>query len=171
MLLAALLLRRSELAAKAAVDSDVRLVPIRKITTHDLVFISTFFPLPKTFAPTLTLAEPGYSAIGIAPFTYHWAAGHEIAIYVDTNDAPANANLAKAVEDGIAAWKNIALLGDVRMKIVANFRDADVIVHHSLAPLLIDPDPCVRVPTGAGGYTFFCIGDDSVPLTLALRAA
>jgi predicted Zn-dependent protease len=117
-------------------------------------------------APTMTLDEPAYSPTGITQFLYSWTAAHEIRIYVDRNQEPEGVDLDAAVRAGIAAWEKTGWLGEVRMRVVANFADADVIFHHSRAPRIVSSDQCEPFDFGAGGYTFFCITADSQPVRL-----
>lgn len=103
--------------------------------------------------------DVGYDPIELVPFVYHWAPGKEIAVYVDRRDEPDGVDLAAAVEAGIAAWEAVGLLGEVKMKIVGNVRDADVIVHHAQANMLVtvDPEQCPPPADLGGGRTYFCI--------------
>ena len=119
-------------------------------------------------SPTLFVASPGYNPTSLAPFIYHWPAGHTIAIYADRTEEPPGADLLAAVKDGIAAWEAVARLGEIRLRVVSDVHDADVVFHHSRAPRLVESDVCSPFDIGAGGYTFFCLTDDLDPVTLGL---
>jgi len=116
--------------------------------------------------PTITIGPAGYSPTNIVPFRYHWRPGHNIAIYVDRSDEPSGIDLTAAVKSGIAAWTNIARLGDVQMHVVTDVHDADVIFHHYLSTPLVQSDVCPLFSTGAGGQTQFCVTEDSVAVPL-----
>jgi hypothetical protein len=110
--------------------------------------------------PVMTTGEPAYDSKSIVPFSYHWQAGHDIAIYVDTLRQPDDADLPAAVRSAIAAWESIATLGEIRLHIVNDVHDADVIFHHYLAPLLVQSDVCPIFLSGAGGQTSLCVTGD-----------
>ena len=116
--------------------------------------------------PSIATQDPGYDPETIAPFIYHWAPGHDIAIFVDRTGEPADADLDTAVRNGIAAWEGVGLLGEIRLHIVTDVHKADVIFHHATAPRLIGSETCSPVDIGAGGNTFFCVSDDMQSLVL-----
>jgi hypothetical protein len=126
--------------------------------------------------PGITVAGPGsdryagYDPASITGFIYHWPAGHNIAIYVDRTDEPADADLGNAVHAAIAAWEPVARLGEVRMHVVTDVHDAEVIFRHSHAPTLVGSAQCDQFGIGAGGVTFFCVPDATplVPVRLDL---
>jgi predicted Zn-dependent protease len=121
-------------------------------------------------SPTMTVADRGYPPTGLVPFTYHWAPGQEIRIFVDETAEPEGVDLEAAVRDGIAAWEATALLGEVRMRIVGNPGEADVIVHHAGAPPLVSFDPEICSPNDLGaGRTFFCVTEELVAQNLPLN--
>jgi predicted Zn-dependent protease len=110
-------------------------------------------------APLMAVDDVGYDPLGLVPFVYHWSPGHEIAIYVDKRGEPSGVDIEAAVKAGIAAWESVAFLGEVRMKVVADVHEADVIVHHADAPGLItvDLEQCPPPADLGGGRTYFCI--------------
>ena len=99
---------------------------------------------------------------------YHWDPGHEVTIFVDPNSAAPNTDLEAAVREGIAAWTTVGLLGEIRMRVVNDVHDADVIVHHSAATRLWQTEGCDPIPTGAGGVTYFCVEEDFTAVELDL---
>jgi predicted Zn-dependent protease len=118
--------------------------------------------VPAPDAPDCTAAPvvgDAYCPTTLVPFIYHWSVGHDIAIYVDTTHAPADADLITAVQQGITMWENVSVLGDVHLHTVSNPHDADVIMHHNTSPILAEPDDCEYFDFGAGGNTFFCVLD------------
>jgi len=127
------------------------------------------FLIASCDTPTLTAAVPAYDPTAIVPFIYHWQPGHDIAIFVDKTNAPADADLDKAVHDGITAWEAIASLGEVRMHVVSDYHAADVIVHHSQAPHLWTSEDCSAFTIGAGGTTTFCPPLRATPTPIALQ--
>lgn len=137
-------------------------------TRHRASALALALALGSCDAPTMTSFEPGYDPLTLVPLFYHWDAGHEITIFVDPNQPAPATDLEGAVREAIAAWEAVGPLGEVRMRVVSDYRQADVIVHHSAAPRLVATELCDPLPTGAGGYTFFCIDENlqAIPLLL-----
>ena len=102
---------------------------------------------------------------------YHWPLGTTVSIYVDPAESPAGTDLADAVRQGAAAWSRSVYYREFAVRLAATPGDADVIVHHAAAPLLVGTGSCAYPPVSAGGITFFCpaIAGDSVE-TLPLLA-
>ncbi len=123
--------------------------------------------------PLITVAGPGsdrylgYDPASLTGFIYHWPAGHDITIYVDRTDEPSDADLGSAVHAAIAAWEPVARTGEVRMHVVPDVHDADVIFRNMQAPTLIGTSQCDQFSTGSGGVTFFCV-PDRTPVRLDL---
>lgn len=115
-------------------------------------------------SPVMVADDRGYSLVGGIPFSYHWAPGHEIAIFVDQRGEPAGVDLEAAVRRGIAAWEAVGLLGEVQLTVVTNVGEADVIVHHPDAPSLItiDTEVCDPPVDIGGGRTYACVVDNGV---------
>jgi predicted Zn-dependent protease len=108
--------------------------------------------------PTMRGDDPAYDPVALTGFYYHWAPGHEISIFVDETAATPGTDLLQAVKDAIAAWKDVTRLGELRFRITADFRDADVIFRYRAAPRIVDPQ-CPLFETG-GGQTFFCVDEN-----------
>jgi predicted Zn-dependent protease len=113
--------------------------------------------------PVMVVDDHGFSLVGGIPFSYHWAPGHEIAIFVDTRGEPAGVDLLAAVNRGIAAWEAVGLLGEVQLTVVTDVHAADVIVHHPDAPSLItiDTEVCDLPIDIGGGRTYACVVETS----------
>ena len=94
----------------------------------------------------MPVAPAGYDPETLVPFSYHWADGHDIAIYVDASNPPPDADLAAAVQSAIHEWMVVGRLGEVRMHTVGDVHDADVIVHFTTTPRLVISD-CVQSAT------------------------
>lgn len=118
--------------------------------------------------PSIPVVPAGYDPESLVPFIYHWSAGHDIAVYVDTTDATPGTDLPASVEQAIAAWEPVGRLGEVRLHTVSDMHAADVIVHFMNVRRLIaspdDPDNpgtplCSPQDTGSG-YTWLCITSD-----------
>jgi predicted Zn-dependent protease len=112
--------------------------------------------------------DRGYDPLGGVPYFYRWAPGYEIAIFVDRRNEPAGVDLDAAVRSAIAAWKAVAPLGEVQMRVVGSVREADVIVHHADVPsaFTVDPEVCSPPVDIGGGRTYACVVEN--PQTGAL---
>jgi predicted Zn-dependent protease len=119
-------------------------------------------------APSIPVVASGYDPESLVPFIYHWSAGHDIAIYVDTTDATPDADLPGSVQGAIAAWEPVGRLGEVRLHTVTDVHAADVIVHFmNVRRLIISPDDpnnpgtslCDPQDTGSG-FTWICVTSD-----------
>ncbi|MBA4071416.1 MAG: hypothetical protein C0497_06195 [Gemmatimonas sp.] len=98
---------------------------------------------------------------------YRWPTGTTIAVYVDPTAVSAGVDLAGTTAAGMAAWKAALGGSQFAFRTAATAADADVIVHVSAAPRLVELAGCAEPPTFAGGVTFFCPARDSA-LTLPL---
>ena len=107
--------------------------------------------------PTVPREEPGYDPI--APTVgriYHWPLGRTINIYVDPAGDVAGADLADAVRQGAAQWNRAVHYREFTLRVVTFSMDADVVVHHADAPMLVGTGRCDYPPVAAAGVTFFC---------------
>lgn len=106
--------------------------------------------------PTVDAETFAYDPTGItARQVYHWPLGVTLAIYVDPTAAPPGDSLRRLVERGAAQWRDSLYYREFDVRIAESPADADVIVHHAAAPLLVATLDCAYSPFG-GGYTFFC---------------
>jgi hypothetical protein len=117
--------------------------------------------------------RPAYDPTSLTGgLVYRWPTGRTIAVYVDPTDAPTDGSLRAAVEAATRAWSDAIHYREFGWRLVGDPWGADVIVHVSSAPLLIQPTGC-SYDTGGGGYTYFCpsggAGIDTA-LTLPLRS-
>jgi len=142
-------------------------VTIRRLAHAALLFVALAAVACDT--PTILPDTEAYDPTAITGFTYNWGAGREISIYVDVTAAPANADLEAAVREAIGAWSAVGRLGEIRLRIVSSFRQADVIIHHTAAPRLVTSPLCSPVDVGSGGYTFFCVDENNRPIPLLLN--
>ncbi len=118
--------------------------------------------------PTVPADAAAYDPAGLTGFLYHWGTGREIAIFVDPAAVPEGTDLDAEVRHGIAAWSATTRLGELRARVVAAVRDADVVVRHAGAPRLVENATCPPLTIGAAGHTFFCVVD-ATALTLTAR--
>jgi hypothetical protein len=138
--------------------------------------LAVFLSVLSCDMPTLEIDTPAYDPTTLTGgLLYHWDPGREITIFIDRTAEPAEADLDRAVRAAIAAWTPVGRLGEVRLAVTTDVRNADVIIHHYLAPRLItdvrnvEPEElCEPLPTGAGGYTFLCIDDLDRAVTFGL---
>lgn len=120
-------------------------------------------------SPVMNAPPPGYDPTVNTTFIYNWRPGSEIRIFVDRNQEPDNADLDAAVRAAIKVWEPVGRLGEIRMRVVSQYRDADVVFHHSRAPRIVEGD-CLPPVLGSGGLTAFCTDDAQtryVPLPFA----
>lgn len=86
---------------------------------------------------------------------YHWPVGATISVYVD----PAGwegIDVRRLVASAANEWRDAAHYRDFDLRVVDDPAAADVIIHSSQAPFLVDVNECAY-PDGAGsGVTFFC---------------
>jgi predicted Zn-dependent protease len=112
-------------------------------------------------APTVPAEGAAYDPTALTGFVYHWGPGRSIAVYVDPTAEPASADLRSAVSQAMSAWRRATFLGEVQFTLVDAPADADVIVRHSAAPRRVGTAGCQPSDVGAGGYTFFCVENDT----------
>lgn len=113
---------------------------------------------PAMPTPDAPAYEPRLSAD--EQFIYRWSGGHAIRLFIDPTNEPADVDLAASVRAAIAVWEAVSNLGAVRFEFVANFRDADVIIHHRTAPRLVAPADCPEPPLLGTHATYFCLTED-----------
>ena len=124
-------------------------------------------------APTVGPETPGYDPVapGIGT-TYRWALGRVIGVYVDPTASPAGTDLSAAVRAGAALWTDALEYREFEVRMVEAPEQADVIVHHMQAPLLVGTADCGYPTVPAEGITFFCpaaTGDTALTLPLLSR--
>jgi predicted Zn-dependent protease len=148
---------------------------MRRVITSAFL-IGSLAALAACDAPSAPVDVPAYDPTQLTGgLHYRWKSGSTIAIYVDPTGAPPAGLLDAAVQQAMTAWRGVMQFRDVSFRTTSTPADADVILHASVAPLLIvTPPPCPYSFTGAGGYTYFCpAGTPLQPdtaLTLALRS-
>lgn len=123
-------------------------------------------------APTAAREEAAYDPV--APSVgrnYHWPLGRTVGVYVDPTAEPSGTDLEEAVREGAARWNAAVYYREFTLRVVSTPDDADVVVHHATAPLLVGTGTCDYPPVAAGGVTFFCpaVSGDTVE-TLPLLA-
>src|SRR5919199_4829861 len=83
-------------------------------------------------SPTVPADDPSYDPRfrGVSgDLVYHWPLGRTIAVYVDERGTPAGLDLAAAVLDGRTVWRAVVFYREFDLRLVADPRAADVIVH------------------------------------------
>jgi hypothetical protein len=123
--------------------------------------------------PAATAESPAYDPTSLTGgLVYRWPVGRTISVYVDPTGAPADGSLRTAVARGTEAWRDVIHYREFAWRLVSDPSDADVIVHVSAAPLLVEPTGC-SYDAGGGGYTYFCPSEGpgvDTALTLPLRS-
>lgn len=87
---------------------------------------------------------------------YHWPVGATISVYVDPAAWPGGIDPEAAVLEAFRQWEEVAHYRDFTLRIADAAAQADVIVHHYQAPLLVDVSECIYPDGGGDGVTFFC---------------
>lgn len=116
-------------------------------------------------APTVPPEAPAYDPVSPAlGRSYRWPLGRTIGVYVDPTAAPDRSDLADATRRASEQWAQAIHYGEFTLRLVSSPAEADVIVHHADAPLLVSTGGCSYPGGGAGGVTFFCpaLAGDSV---------
>ena len=106
--------------------------------------------------PVLETSGPAYDPTSLTGVLYHWPTGANISVYTDRTGEPAEADLARAVNEAIAVWNAVGRLGEIRLGTTTDLRGADVIVHHAGAVLPVTTGDCEPPPTFGSSYTHFC---------------
>lgn len=118
-------------------------------------------------APTVDGEPAGYDPRLGGTDIYHWPLGHRLAVFVDP--ASGGESLRDPVRKGFGAWRDSLRYSEVELALVDDPGRADVIVHLSAAPRLVDYGTCGSGGVGAAGVTFFCVataGDSMETLAL-----
>ena len=125
--------------------------------------------------PTVPRDGPGYDPV--APTVgrnYHWPLGRTVSVYVDPTAEPEGADLADAVRQGAALWNRAVYYREFTLRLTSAPEEADVVVHHAAAPMIVGAGSCDYPPVSAGGVTFFCpaaAGDTAETLPLLAQSA
>lgn len=107
--------------------------------------------------PVIATGDAAYDPTTLTDgLIYHWPTGADIALFVDTRNEPAEADLARAVREAVAAWNAVGRIGQVRLTITSNVKAADVIVHHPGTQLPVTTAACEPPVIFGSSYTHFC---------------
>lgn len=122
-------------------------------------------------APTLPEEQAPYSYTQLTGGqVYRWASGRTIAVFADTEAAPAEYDIVAATRRAAARWNAVPGYGDFTMVVVDDVRAADVVVRHFAAPRRVDVMDCDS-PLGGAGETTFCPEPPVAPVLPLLDGA
>lgn len=125
------------------------------------LFIAACATLAACDLPIIETGGPAYDPTSLTDgLIYHWPTGADVALYVDESNEPADADLMRAVQEAVAAWNSVGVLGEVRLGITSDLRAADVIVHHSTSTPPVATSECEPPSAFGSSYTHFCPSAD-----------
>lgn len=124
-------------------------------------------------APTIPEETFAYDPRLPGGLVYHWPIGAAISVYLD----PAGWGQLQPRPAMLAAfeqWEEVVHYRDFDLRLADSPSNADVIVHSSEAPFLVDVSACIYPGGGGTGVTFFCpteAGDEVEVLPLLSGAS
>jgi predicted Zn-dependent protease len=116
--------------------------------------------------PTIDGRAPDYDPTSLTGGTiYHFPLGQTLGVHVSPSSGGHDLDL--AVREAIARWVPALGYRELRLRVVGDIGDADILVVDRATPLPVDTTACGATWTEAAGQTIFCPRGDTA-LTLPL---